>query len=314
MSSIATPYVAFDVAKRTLQFEGPCRSSTGKILNQAAVLVRELTRLHQLYPTLHLICEPTGGYERLLLATAHALAIPITLVDAWKVRHFALGLGWLEKSDPIDAGLLRRYAQTAELRPTPPPEPAHAQLRDWVQLRDHYVQRLTEEQAFLQSVANAAVQSRVQEECEHLEALLEEVDARISEFLETQAPFLNDKVQTLCLVSGVGLRISTGLLAYLPELGHYTDAAIAKLAGVAPIVDDSGERSGNKHIARGRATARRVLYQAALVAAQHNEYLKPFYQRLRAAGKPAKVALIAVARKLLVFLNSLLKPAAPELS
>jgi transposase len=309
MSSCTIPYVACDVSKRTLHFAGPCRQSTGQIPNQADTLVRQLTRWRALYPGLHLVCEPTGGCERLLLATAHALQIPITLVDAWKVRHFARGLGWLEKSDPIDAALLRRYALTAECKPTPPTESAHAQLRDWVQLREHYVQRLSEEQTFAQTLGNAALQARVQQECEHLETLIEELEAKISEFLQTEAPALNDKVQTLCLVSGIGLRLATGLLAHLPELGRYRDSAIAKLAGVAPIVDDSGERSGNKHIARGRAPARRLLYQAALVAAQHNEHLKPFYRRLRQAGKPAKVALIAVARKLLVFLNSLLKPA-----
>jgi transposase len=312
MSSIATPYVGFDVSKRTLQFEGPCRRSTGKISNQPEPLVRELKRLRELYPALHLVCEPTGGCERLLLATAHALQIPITLVDAWKVRHFALGLGWLEKSDPLDAALLRRYALTAVVEPTAPVDSNQAVLRDWVQLREHYVQRLSEEGTFCQTLGNARLQSRVQEECDHLQTLIEELDAQIAAFLETEAPELNDKVQTLCLVSGIALRIATGLLAHLPELGSFSNGAIAKLAGVAPIVDDSGERAGNKHIARGRAPARRVLYQAALVAAQHNEYLKPFYLRLRAAGKPAKVALIAVARKLLVFLNSLLKPAYPR--
>src|SRR4051812_45037676 len=119
MSAIATPYVGFDVSNRTLQCAGPCLQSTGKVRNQAEPLVRELQRLRALYPALHLVCEPTGGCERLLLATAHALQIPITLVDAWKVRHFALGLGWLEKSDPIDAALLRRYALTAAVAPTP---------------------------------------------------------------------------------------------------------------------------------------------------------------------------------------------------
>lgn len=309
MSSIATPYIGVDVSKRALQFKGPCPHSSGKLPNEAALLVRRLTQLHRLHPNLHLICEPTGGCERLLLATAHALAIPITLVDAWKVRHFAMGLGWIEKSDPLDAEVLRQYALTVSPAATPPAEANHALLRDWVQLREHYVQRLSEEQTFLQTLGNAQMQAWVQQQCERLTDLLAELDAKIETFLQQQAPQLNDKVQTLCLVTGVGQRIATALLAHLPELGRYRDAAIAKLAGVAPIVDDSGERSGNKHIARGRATARRVLYQAALVAAQHNEHLKPFYLRLRAKGKPPKVALIAVARKLLIFLNSLLKPA-----
>jgi transposase len=310
MSPVAIPYVGFDVSKDTLQFGGPCCQSTGKVANEATALRAKLVALVKLHPALHVVCEPTGGYERLLMTTARELAIPVTLVDAWKVRHFALGLGWLEKNDRLDAAVLRQYGLTAAVAPTPPGERNHEVLRDWVQLREHYVARLSEEQTFAHTLRNAKIQARVLEECTRLENLIEELDAEIVRFLETEAPALNDKVQTLCLVQGVGLRIATGLLAHVPELGHYSDGAIAKLVGVAPIVDDSGERTGNKHIARGRASARRVLYQAALVAAQHNEYLQPVYCRLRAAGKPAKVALIAVARRLLLFLNLILKPAA----
>ena len=302
-------YIAFDVSKDTLQLQGPDAGATGQIANTATIVLSTLKRLHRLHPGLHVICEPTGGYERLLVQGAHALGLPVTMVDAFKARHFALGLGWLEKNDRLDAALLRRYALAAEPAPTPPPSPEHAQLRDWVQLREHYVQRLSMEQTFGQTLGRPQLQTRVLEECARLEVLIAELDTEIAAFLETQAPALQDKVQTLCLVSGIGLRVATGLLAHLPELGTFSDRAIAKLAGLAPIVDDSGTRVGHKHIARGRAPARRILYQAALVAAQHNEYLRPFYQRLRAAGKPAKVALIAVARKLLVFLNSLLKPA-----
>src|SRR2546423_12334863 len=110
MSPIATPYVAFDVSKRTLQVEGPCRESQGKIQNEAAAIMRELRRLRRLYPALHLVCEATGGYERVLVRAAQTLEIPLTFADPWEGRHFAMGLGWLEKSDPIDAGIIRRHA------------------------------------------------------------------------------------------------------------------------------------------------------------------------------------------------------------
>jgi transposase len=309
MSPLATSYLACDVSKRTLQFDGPCAQTTCQIANHSTAVLPALRHWHQLHPGLHLICEPTGGYERVLRAAAQVLEIPITLVDPWKNRHFALGLGWIEKSDRIDARLLRQYAQTANPAPTPAPDTAQAHLRDWVQLREHYVERLRAEQTFLQSLGSAAIRARVKADCQRLEAHIAEVEAHLAAFLETEAPALNDKVQTLCLVESIGLRLATGILAHLPELGSYRDSAIAKLVGVAPIVDDSGERAGNKHIARGRACVRRLFYQAALVAARHNPVLKPFYQRLRAAGKPAKVALIAVARRLLLFLNLLLKPA-----
>ena len=182
-------------------------------------------------------------------------------------------------------------------------------LRSWVQLRDHYVARRREDETFIASLAETALRRIAQAESRHLERLIEKLDEKIQRFLDEQAPALNDAVQTLCLVSGVAWRSATGLLAYLPEMGRCSGQQIAKLAGLAPLADDSGPRNGPRHIARGRAPARRVLYMIALVAARYNEHSRRFYLRLRAAGKPPKVALIAVARKLLVFLNSLLKPA-----
>lgn len=309
MSTHTLVHLGIDVAQATLQFAGPCARSTTVIPNQARALEKLLGALRETYPNLHLIFEATGGCERLLLATAHALGVPFTLVDPWRVRHFARALGLLEKTDAIDAVVLRRYGQAVQPAPTTVQDRALRQLRDWVQLRDHYVARLREEQTFLATLPERAQQSIVRAECRRLERLVEKIDTQIQAALATQSPALHDAVQTLCLVSGVSSRSATGLLAYLPELGRCNSQQIAKLAGVAPLSDDSGTRTGPRHIARGRAPARRVLYMAALVAARYNDHLRPFYQRLRLAGKPPKVALIAVARKLLVFLNSLLKPA-----
>lgn len=309
MSPNAIVHLGVDVAKATLQFDGPCAQSTGALANQPRTVLAFLQRLRRHYPQLHLICEASGGYERTLVAAAHALGIAFTLVDPWRVRHFARGLGRLEKTDPIDAAVLRRYGQAVRPAATSVQEEALRRLRQWVQLRDHYIEQLRREEIFLSSVPEADLQRLVRAQCTHLEHLIEKLEAKIQHCLEQHAPAAHDAVQTLCLVSGVSWRLATGLLAYLPELGRCNGQQIAKLAGLAPIADDSGTRHGPRHIARGRAPARRLLYMAALVAARFNEHLRPFYLRLRAAGKPPKVALIAVARKLLVFLNSLLKPA-----
>ncbi len=138
------------------------------------------------------------------------------------------------------------------------------------------------------------------------------VEARIQALLATPlAEPLLLRVQPLCLVCGVGERIAWSLVAGLAELGQCNRRGIAKLAGLAPLNTDSGQWRGARHIAHGRAPVRRALYQAAVVAARHNEHLKVFYQRLRANGKPAKLAYVAVARKLLVFLNRILKDAPP---
>jgi transposase len=308
MSTNAIVHLGVDVSKATLQFNGPCPRSTFITPNHPRSLETQLRALQRLYPQLHLIFEATGGYERVLLATAHMLGLAFTLVDPWRVRHFAYGLGILEKTDPIDAAVLRRYGEAVRPDVTSVQEEPLRQLRQWVQLRDHYVAQLAQEQTFLESLAEREQQSIVRKQCLHLERLIDRLDGQIHDWLATQSP-LQNAVQTMCLVSGVAWRCATGLLAYLPELGRCNGQQIAKLAGVAPMPDDSGPRNGPRHITRGRAPARRVLYMAAIVAARFNPHLRPFYQRLRLAGKPAKVAIIAVARKLLVFLNSILKPA-----
>ena len=309
MSSSAITAIGIDVAKKSLEFCGPCALSSGSVGNEVEPLGTKLRVLLEMYPALHLVCEATGGCERLLVATAHALKIPISVIEPSRVRHFAQSLGLLEKTDPIDAQVLREFGQRMPLVKTTQLEASYQVLRDWVQVRDHYVERLKVEEAFLSSLGNPQMQRFVQKQCDHLEALIEEVETQIEAFLQTHAPELNDRVQTLCLVKGVAARSAASLLAYIPELGRIGDPQLSKLVGLAPIAHDSGEMKGPRHIARGRAPARRVLYMLALVAARYNEHLKPFYLRLRSNGKPPKVALIAVARKLLLFLNHLLKPA-----
>jgi len=309
MSSSAITAIGIDVAKLTLEFAGPCARASGSVGNNLLSVRAQLRALQKMYPALHLVCEATGGCERLLVATAHALKIPISVIEPSRVRHFAQSLGLWEKTDPVDAKVLREFGQRMPLVQTEEREESYRVLRDWVQVRDHYIEALKVEETFLSSVANRHLRSLIQKQCEHLQSLILEVEARIERYLQEQAPALNDRVQTLCLVRGVAARSAVGLLAYIPELGRIGDPQLSKLVGLAPIAHDSGEMHGPRHITRGRAPARRILYMLSMVAARFNEHLKPFYLRLRANGKPPKVALIAVARKLLLFLNHLLKPA-----
>jgi transposase len=305
----AITVLGVDVGKPSLEFCGPSQHTTTGILNQPTPLRKFLAGAKEHHGQIHVVCEATGGYERLLVATCHALGLGISVVEPSRIRHFARSLGRLEKTDPIDAAVIREFGVRMPLRATAELEKSYQLLRDWVQLRDHYVERLKVERTFSQSVPNPEVQTVCAKQCDHLEALIAELEAKIDQFLQEQAPALNDQVQTLCLIKGLSSTSAAALLAYLPELGRCSNQAISKIAGLAPIADDSSHRHGPRHIQGGRAQARRVLYMLALVATQYNEHLKPFYQRLRSSGKPPKVALIAVARKLLVFLNSLLKPA-----
>lgn len=258
----------------------------------------------------HLVCEATGHHTRALLAAAHAHGILISVVNPRQVRDFARSLGRLEKTDALDAAVLRLYGERVRPAPTPPADPAWAALRAWVQTREHFAERHRAAQNLLATVAEPAVQKLLRRELTRQEKLLAQLDTQIETALAA-TPALETRAQTLCLVTGVATRTAASLLAHLPELGTLTDGGCAKLAGLAPLNRDSGQWRGERHIAHGRAPARRALYCAALVAAQHNEHLRPFYRHLRERGKPAKVALVAVARKLLVFLNRSLADAPP---
>ena len=158
--------IGVDVAKTSLVFAGPCARSTGSVLNQRAVL------------RAHLVCEATGGCERLLVATAHALKIPVSVLEPSRVRHFAQSLGRWEKTDPIDAEVLREFGQRMPLKAAEQLENNYQALRDWVQLRDHLVERLKVEQTFLKSLPNAKMQAVIAAGCRHLQRQIEQVEAQ----------------------------------------------------------------------------------------------------------------------------------------
>jgi transposase len=305
MNAKAMMYVGLDAGKTYLVCRDEKRGC--RVRNEAKAVRQFLLQCQAQLTAPHLIIEPSGGTERIVLKEAEALGIPFTLANARLVRRYAEGLGWLEKSDQIDAQMLQLYGQTRQPAPTLRPNEQEQRLRELVQQRDRYVAQLRSEEVHLASLQWATQAARAQ--CTHLKKLIEKIEKQIEELIEKEVPELSDKVQTLCLVTGLSIRSAISLLAYVPELGRLTDREVSKLVGVAPIVDESGQRFGTRHIRHGRADARRVLYMNACVALQHNEHLKPFYQALIARGKAPKVAIIAVARKLLTFLNRLLKPA-----
>jgi transposase len=293
--------IGVDVAKDSLHTDDGQRHRV--VPNQPAALRRWLRTLPA---DARFICEPSGGYERTLLSCVHQAARRVCLINARHARAFAKGLGHTEKTDRLDAAVLRRYGLCVQPRSTPPPDPALLELQQLTRARSHYAGQLQRERNRRELLEHPALLSLNTSQCEHWTQLLAELDARILAHVES-CPLLRDRMQTLCLVCGVGPQTALTLVAELPELGRLDKRAVAKLAGLAPMAQDSGQWQGRRHIAHGRPEVRRALYQAALVAARHNEHLKPFYLRLRANGKPPKLALIAVARKLLIFLNRTLK-------
>lgn len=306
MKTSASPVIGIDVASRELVL---CDGKISHLANTPAAVRVYLRRVPQ--PVL-LVCEATGGYEQILVAEAHALGLAIHVANPRRVRDFARSLGRLEKTDPVDAAVIRRYGEAVRPAPTPLPEPAQVQLRELVDLRHD----LSEEQTrWSNRLAHASALTRktIARKLRTLAREITEVERQIEHHLAAHPP-LQDKAQTLCLIPGVGLTTAAVVLAHLAELGQLNRREAAKLAGLAPLNHDSGDYRGQAHIAHGRAPLRKALYCAALVAARWNDDLCTFYRRLRANGKPPKVALVAVARKLLLILNALLKDATPSTS
>lgn len=301
MHTPAMPVIGIDVSAAELVLAGAVCS---RLRNDPTTLLDFLRTVP--LPTL-LVCEATGGYERPLVQAAGICGLPIHVANPRRVRDFARGLGRLEKSDPVDAAVLRRYGELVRPLPTPPVDPAVAGLREYVDLRA----ALSEEHLrWSQRLAHASTLSAplIRRQLRRLDGELARVEAQLAAHLDAHEP-LQQKAQTLCLIPGIGLSTAAVILAYLQEAGRLNRRQVAKLAGLAPLEHQSGASRGQAHIADGRAQLRRALYCSALVAARWHDDLRVFYQRLRAKGKPAKVALVAVARKLLLIANAVLSDA-----
>jgi transposase len=297
-------HIGIDVAKKTLQIDQP--GQRPKILENTHKAIVEW--LEQLPAETHLIFEASGGYERPLLEAARQREQPHTLVNPRAARDFARSLGLLAKTDKIDARALRLYGEKITPAPTPTADPAQEELREWNGLREDLSSQLQALKNREEHLRNPEARKHLKAAITALEKQIKKIDTAIETYLQEQAPELNNRIQTLCLVPGVSNRTAITLVAHLKGLGRYNDRAIAKEAGLAPINHDSGTMKGQRHIQGGNPVVRKVLYMAALVASRHNEWLKEKYEQMIKTKKP-KVALIAVARKLLVWLNQLLKPA-----
>lgn len=296
-------YLGVDVAKPALAIQFPDRpwSAANTPEGHAAFIAA----LRPLGPV-HVVCESTGGYERALVLALHAAGIPVSVINARQIRDFARACGRLAKTDAIDAAIIRDYGCRLQPRADPAPAPGHPEFAELVRARQDLVALITDEINRREHARLPALLKLSHVRQKQLEKQLATLDALIDAHLAQHAT-LRAQSQRLQQVSGVGRVTAVTMLALLPELGTLRDNEAAALAGVAPLNRDSGQHRGQRHIHGGRAAVRRVLYMAALTATVHNPILKAFYQRLRLKGKPAKLALTAVMRKLVILLNRLLK-------
>jgi transposase len=298
-------WVGVDVSKATLDvfLTGPEQAFS--VANTPAGIQHLIATRQHAQPRL-IVLEATGGLERALVAELMVAALPVAVVNPRQVRRFAEALGYLAKTDQLDARVLARFAAAIQPPPRALPEAEAMALNDLLARRRQLVEMLTMEKNRLRQAHNSTVRQDIQSHLDWLQARLNTTERGLREAVEA-SPAWRAKADLLGEVIGLGLVTILTLIACLPELGKLNRKQIAALVGVAPLNRDSGTRRGRRCVWGGRATVRHVLYMAALSAVRYNPVLKAFYTRLRQAGKTAKVALVAAMRKLLTILNAMLR-------
>lgn len=302
------PYVGIDVAKDHLDVAVQPSGEQWRVPHDTAGLAQLAVRLDALAPAL-IVLEAGGGYERPVLAALTSAGLPVALVNPRQTRDFARATGKLAKTDRLDAAALARFAQAIQPPARPAPAAEAQVLAGTLARRRQLLEMLTAEQNRLRTTI-AAVRPHVQAHIAWLQAALGELDRDLERQIRDD-PTWRERAELLRSAPGVGRVLAVTLLADLPELGQLNRRQIAALVGVAPLNDDRGTRRGKRTTWGGRATVRSTLYMATIVATRHNPLIRAFYQRLLAAGKPKKVALVACMRKLLTILNAMLHQQTP---
>jgi transposase len=304
MSQNNTPilYTGLDVAKLSLELHLADKSRT---LANDAKGHAQLLKLLRSHPEAHVVCEATGGYEQAVVRVLQAAGIPVSIVEAGRVRYFARAQGQRAKTDPIDAAVLSAYGSACEPAPAAPASPKQEQLAQLVQRRRQVIQLLTQERNHGEHYTDVFSRRQNRQLIKLLEKQVVQCDQAIAAAIAQDAQ-LTHQANRLQAIPGVGFVVAATVLAEMPELGRLNQRTAAALAGVAPYNRDSGAQQGLRCIGGGRRAVRSAIYRAALSAVRHDRILKTFYERLRASGKKPLVALTACMRKLIILMNILM--------
>jgi transposase len=305
----ATPcFVGIDVAKARLDIAVRPAGAAWTAPNDGAGIDEVLARLGPLAPAL-VVLEATGGLEVPLAAALAAAGLPVAVVNPRQVRDFAKAVGQLAKTDALDAQVLARFAEAIRPPARRVPDAEAQALAALLARRRQVLAMLVAEQQRL-GTALPGVRPRLERHIAWLREELADVDAELARTVQA-SPAWRERAELLRSVPGVGPVLATTLLADLPELGRLDRKAIAALVGVAPLNRESGILRGRRVVWGGRARVRAALYMGTLVAIRHNPVIRAAYERLLAAGKPTKVALVACMHKLLTILNAILRHQEP---
>jgi len=297
-------YVGVDVSKDSLDVDW-LDSGVYRIGNTRNEIRKLAERIAKASVPVVVCCESTGGYERRLCEGLTASGCNVAYVNAARVRHYAKSKGILAKTDRIDAKVITEFAQSAQPRLLEETEAWLPEVKALMVRREELVDMRKAEQSRLDPKPIAEIALHIKQHIRQLERLIRSVEEKLLE-LRTAHTDLAGKYVRLTAVKSIGEITALSLLAYLPELGRVSGNQAAALAGLAPYNDDSGTKKGVRRIRGGRARIRRVLYMGALSAIRYNPILSAYYQQLKSRGKPSKVALTAVMRKLVLLANRLL--------
>jgi transposase len=308
-TSPSAVFVGIDVAKKHLDVHIRPSADAFAVPRDGPGLDELVCRLQALQPGL-IVLEATGGFEIIVAATLAAAGLPVVVVNPRQIRDFAHACGRLAKTDALDAAIIALFAERIRPPLRPLPDEATRQLGELAARRRQIVEMITAEGLRRRQTSLRRVHKRLDAHVawlqKELSSLETDIDAAVRE-----SPLWREQEALLTSVPGVGQTVARTLLAELPELGQLDRRALAALVGIAPLNHDSGQHRGSRHIRGGRASVRAALYMAAWVGARFNPVIKAFYDRLRAAGKPRKVALVACMHKLLTILNAIVRTRQP---
>jgi len=297
-------FAGVDVSKARLDVALTGQDEVWSVPNAPEGIAQLVQRLGEREPTL-VVMEATGGFEFATAAALAAASIPVVIANPRQVRDFAKSTGQLAKTDAIDAHILALFAERVRPQVRPLPDEAARALDAILGRRRQIIGMITAENNRL-GFALPAVHKGIKKHIRWLERQLSDLDSELDDLIR-KSPLWRAKSDLLRDVPGVGPNLARTLIAELPELGRLSNKQIAALVGVAPLARDSGLFRGKRMVWGGRASVRSALYMSILSATKWNPVIRVFYQRLRAQGKPPKLAMVACIRKLLTILNAMVR-------
>jgi len=302
-------FIGIDVSKTRLDVHVRPNGEAFAVDRDGDGIEQLITRLQALSPEL-IVLEATGGFETVVAAGLGAAGLPLAVVNPRQIRDFARATGQLAKTDPLDAAVIAHFAEAVRPEARPIASEEARTLGEFVARRRQLLEMMTAERNRRRQLTSPRLVKGVDRVLATLQAQLTELEGDIDIAIRG-TPAWREKEDLLTSVPGIGPKIARTMIAELPELGTLTRQQIAALAGVAPFNRDSGTWRGRRSIAGGRAPVRSALYMSILVAIRRDLPLAVTYRRLRNAGKPAKVAIVACMRKLITILNAILRDKQP---